>query len=270
VGNSLGALLGIAGAAVAGRILAESPFPHNFALCFFIASAAMAISWVGLALNREPDSLAIKPRIGLIHYLRQLSGVLRRDANYVRFLISRSVVNLGGMAAGFFMVYGADCFGIQGEQVGALTAVLVGTQAVMNLAWGTVGDRRGHKLVLCAAAAAMALAAASAYAAASSAWLWATFILLGTAMAGYSVSGMNIILEFCAPEDRPTYIGLTNTLLTPATILAPIIGGWLATVAGYQSMFGVTLILAALGSGLMTFWVREPRRARQPGLAMTA
>jgi hypothetical protein len=34
-------------------------------------------------------------------------------------------------------------------------------------------------------------------------------------MSADSVSRMNIILEFCAPEDQPTYIGLTNTLLAP-------------------------------------------------------
>ena len=31
------------------------------------------------------------------------------------------------------------------------------------------------------------------------------FILLGTATAGDTVSGFNIIVEFCEPEDRPTY-----------------------------------------------------------------
>ena len=72
---------------------------------------------------------------------------------------------------------------------------------------------------------------------------------------------MNIILEFCSPEDRPTYIGLTNTLLAPARTLAPILGGWLATWAGYRGMFLVALVASILGGLMMTFWVREPRRA---------
>ena len=83
-------------------------------------------------------------------------------------------------------------------------------------------------------------------------------------MAGDSVSGMNIILEFCAPEDRPTYIGLTNTLL------APLFGGWLATWAGYREMFVVALVVAALGGGLLTLWVREPRHVRQAENAVNA
>jgi predicted MFS family arabinose efflux permease len=79
-----------------------------------------------------------------------------------------------------------------------------------------------------------------------------------------------IILEFCAPEDRPTYIGLTNTLLAPAKTLAPLIGGWLATWAGYHEMFVVALVVALLGGGLLTAWVREPRHIHQRSLAAAA
>jgi len=263
MGNSLGALLGIVGAVLAGRILAAWPFPRNFGLCFILAFAVLVISWVGLALNREPESLTIKPRAGLRHYFGQLPDVLRRDDNYARFLISRSVANLGGMAAGFFMVYGKENIAGALEQVGALTAMLVASQAVMNLLWGVVGDRKGHKVVLCGSAFSMALAAAVTWMAASPAWLWVSFALLGIAVAGESTSGLNIILEFCAPEDRPTYIGLTNTLLAPVRALAPIVGGWLATWAGYQGMFVVALLIATLGGVLLTLWVREPRHVRQ-------
>ena len=266
VGHSLGAVLGIAGAALAGLILERWPFPRGFALCFFLASAAMAISWSGLALNREPESATVKSRTGLGHYLRQLPSVLRRDRNYIRFLISRSMANVGGMAGGFFIVYGTSRFAVEAVQVGALTAVLVGSQAVMNIVWGMVGDRKGHKVVLGGAALSMVLTTAVAWMASSPVWLWATFALLGTSLAADSVSGMNIILEFCSSEERPTYIGLTNTLLAPSKALAPLVGGWLATVAGYRAMFVVALVASGLGAVLLGLWVLEPRRASPKGI----
>ena len=223
----------------------------------------MIISWVGLALTREPESPTVRPPTHLRHYLGQLPLVLRRDRNYARFLLIRAIANLGGMASGFFMVYGASRFTIGGRGVGTLTAVLVGSQAVMNLLWGVVGDRRGHKAVLCGAAFAMALAAAVTWMASSRAWLLATFALLGVSTAANSVSGMNIILEFCDPADRPTYIGLTNTLLAPVTALSPLLGGWLATWAGYEAMFVVAFLAASIGGALLALWVREPRSLRQ-------
>jgi MFS family permease len=261
VGRSLGALLGIAGGVLSGRILANWAFPRNFGFSFVLAFICAALSWVGLALNREPASPSVKPHTGLGHYLRQLPNVLRRDGNYVRYLVSRSVANLGIMASGFLMVYGKESIEGALEQVGTLTAILVGTQAVMNLLWGMLADRRGHKVVLCCAAFAMAITAGAAWMASSPAWLWATFALLGAAMSADSVSRMNIILEFCPPEDQPTYIGLTNTLLAPTQALAPIVGGWLATWAGYREMFLVALVSSILGGIMLTLWVREPRQA---------
>jgi MFS family permease len=272
VGQSLGALLGIAGGALSGYILANWSFPHNFGLSFILAFICAAISWLGLALTREPENPTVKPRTSLGQYLRRLPTVLRQDSNYVRFLIGRSVANLGTMAGGFFMVYGKDNVAGAFEQVGTLTAILVGSQAVMTVLWGLIGDRKGHKVVLCGAAFSMALAIAVAWMASSPAWLWMTFALLGVSVSADSVSRMNIILEFCDPEDRPTYIGMTNTLLAPARALAPIIGGWLATWAGYRGMFVVGLLVSILGSALLTLWVREPRwvqRGAAGGAAMT-
>ena len=259
VSNSLGAFLGIAGAWVAGSILVAWVYPHNFALCFFLAFIAASISWVGLALNREPVSPIVKAPSSLNNYFKQLPGVLRRDPNYVRFLTSRTVANLGGMAAGFFMVYGMEKFSFSGAQVGSLTGVLIASQAVMNLVFGALGDRHGHKGILVSVSFSLALASAAAWLATSPAWMYLSFALLGVAMAGYSVSGMNIILEFCAPQDRPTYIGLTNTLLAPGVALAPLIGGLLATRLGYRPMFLIAVLVSILGGALVAWWVREPR-----------
>ena len=111
------------------------------------------------------------------------------------------------------MAYGLSRFQIDGVTVGRLTAAQVFTVAVMNLVWGLIGDRFGHKRVLGAAAFAMALAALMAWASSSLIWMAVTFALVGVYVAADGVSALNIILEFCAEEDRPTYIGLTNSCL---------------------------------------------------------
>jgi MFS family permease len=263
--RSLGALLGIAGGVVSGWMLAHWAFPHNYGYLFLVAFGFVAISWLGLAANREPPSPTVKPRTGLGAYLKRLLGVLRRDPNYVRFLIASSVANLGAMAGGFYMVYGKENVTGALARVGVLTAVLVGTQAVATLGWGLLADRRGHKAVLVAGALGMALTAAIAWQTRSFAWLVVTFVLYGVSLSATLVSQMNIILEFCEPEDRPTYIGLTSTLLAPAQALGPILGGWLATMVDYRGMFLVALALSLVGGLMLLVWVREPRHT-QPAL----
>ncbi|OQA41617.1 MAG: bicyclomycin/multidrug efflux system [Chloroflexi bacterium ADurb.Bin325] len=262
VGNGLGAILGVAGAALAGWILGHWPYPQNFAICFFAAFGLMMASLAVFFLNREPDSPSVKQRAALGVYLRQLPQVLRRDHNYLHYLISRATVLLGGMAAGFYMVYGVEQFGLAERHAGTLTALLVGSQALAGLAWGHLGDRAGHKIVLVGEAVFAALAASIALIAPSAIWLGVTFILVGVASSASSVSAMNIILEFCPAEDRPTYIGLTNTLLAPFVALGPVLGGALATWLGYRPMFVAAIAVALVGGLLMAAWVREPRRNR--------
>lgn len=260
VGHSVGALIAIGGAFVVGWVLQNLPYPQNFAFCFTLALISFFISYAGLILVREPPSTTVKASIPLWRYLRQLPAVLRQNHNYRRFLLARIIMHLGAMATGFFIVYGKETLQIDGATVGWLTAVLVASQAVMNLVWGPLGDRRGYKIVLVCAALCMALAALNAWWTTSVVGLTITFVLLGSAQAADVVSSLNIILEFCAPEDRPTYIGLTNTLLAPVLTLAPILGGWLAGTLGYAPLFLIATTVAGVGCLLMAFAVQEPRR----------
>jgi MFS family permease len=264
VGNGMGAALGVGGAALSAWILSRWIYPVDFAMCFFVASVFLFFSLAAFLFNKEPDSPSVKQRSPLRVYLSQLPSVLARDHNYVHYLVSRSVVLVGSMAAGFYMVYGVERFGLADSSAGVLTALLTGSQAIAGLFWGQVGDRVGHKAVLCGEALFVGLAAAVAWLAPSPAWLGVVFVMVGIAGSASTVSAMNIILEFCRAEDRPTYIGLTNTLLAPFVALGPIIGGVLATWFGYQPMFLVAVGAAVLGGSLMLFWVREPRHRGAP------
>jgi MFS family permease len=264
--NSLGAFCAVGGALLVGRILEATPYPNNFTWIFLLAFGAWVISYGALALIREPPSPVVKERIPLLRYLSQLPAILRADRNFRRFLISRTVVHLGAMATGFFTVYGQERFQIDGADIGLFTAVLVGSQALMNLVWGAIADRAGHKVILALAPFVMVGAVLSAWLAPADDWLILTFVLLGAYLAADNVSAFNIIVEFATPEQLPTYIGLTNTLLAPMLTLAPLIGGWLATASGYPGLFGVASLAAVVGGGMMLLWVQEPRTLvwRQP------
>lgn len=264
LGHGLGAMMAIFGAFLVGRILDGYAYPNNYTLLFVLAFGATCISFVGLALNREPPSEAVKARVSTRTYFRQLPALLSANANYRRFFISRTTVILGAMATSFFIIYGSQRFGLDGAAIGLMTATLVASQAIMSLVWGVVGDRVGHKAVLASAAFALALAALNTLLAPTQGWLVLSFVLLGMYSSGDAVSGLNIILEFARPEDRPTYIGLTNTLLAPTIILAPILGGWLATVAGFPTLLVTAAVVASAGAFLLAFWVREPRQKPLP------
>lgn len=259
VGHGLGALMGVAGAAVIGVVLERWAFPQGYALLFVLAFAAMALSWVGLVLNREPPSPTVHETKSMREYLRRLPGVLRADRNFAAYMASMVVSRLGTMAGGFFLVDGVARYNLGGAEVGLLTGLLVGCQAILNPIWGVIGDRHGHKIVLVCGS--LALALAPLVAALSPSWygLVVAFFLLGAFISADSASFLTIIPEFCSDAERPTYIGLTNTLLAPATTLAPLIGGALAAVLGYPPMFIIAAVAAFIGAAMLVAGVHEPR-----------
>lgn len=255
-----GLLMGIVGAFVVGITLDQVAYPLNFATLFLIASIIMAFSWLSLSLTREPESESVKQQIPLRQYISQLPAVLKQNHNYRRFVISYSVNHISMMVLGFFIVYGNETFKLSGADIGMLTALLIGSQAIMQLILGWVGDRHGHKFNLVLSALAIALSALNAIVATDLASFIPTFLLLGTALASDNVSRFNIVLEFAPPEDQPTYIGLTNTLLAPIIFLAPVIGGWIASTFGFHVMFMVAMGCGIIGGLLFIFWVQDPRQ----------
>ena len=64
------------------------------------------------------------------------------------------------------------------------------------------------------------------------------------------VSHFNIVLEFAAPADQPTYIGLTNTLMAPFTFAGPILAGWIAQAFDINLLFAVSLAFGIVGAAL--------------------
>jgi MFS family permease len=257
--NFGGMATGTLGAAVAAWLLDRYGFPRGYVFCFAAAAILIFISWVCLALTREPTRFSAAPPTSQRAYWRYLPSVLRADANFRRYLYSQMVIALGGMAAGFVAVYAIQRWQLPDGDAGSFTAVMLGSQAVSNLVFGLLADRKGHKLVLELSVLIGTSAIGLASIAPGPAWFYAVFALTGASAAGLWLSGIMIVFEFSLPEERPTYIGLSNTVTGAIASLAPLLGGWLAGVVGYQVLFAVAFAVGLLGFSLLRWAVREPR-----------
>ena len=78
--DGLGTLMGFVGAYFVGIILDDFGYPVNFATLFLVAAIFMGISWIGLSLNREPESPIVKQHIPLSSYFRRLPAVMREQS----------------------------------------------------------------------------------------------------------------------------------------------------------------------------------------------
>jgi predicted MFS family arabinose efflux permease len=71
---------------------------------------------------------------------------------------------------------------------------------------------------------------------------------------------MAIALEFGSDAEKPTYVGMSNTLIAPATILAPIIGGLLADLLSYENTFVISSLFGALTFLIIIIFVNDPHK----------
>lgn len=66
-------------------------------------------------------------------------------------------------------------------------------------------------------------------------------------------------MEFGNESDRPTYIGMSKTLPGPFVLIAPIIGGGLVKLWGYESMVFSALIISIVAFAVIKFFMQECR-----------
>ena len=264
--NALGGLLGVVGTMVSRRVLAEFTYPTSFGICFLLAFAFQVVSWIFLSLNREPAKEPAREVTTARAYWRKLPGVLRDHPNFARYLIGRSLITLGAMGTAFYVVYARHTFQVGDEFAANLTMAALISQTAATPLFGWLADKRGHKwltelcTVIGAGGVLMVLLAPDA------GWLYAVYALTNAATAGMYVAGMGITMEFCPPENLPTFTALASTILAAPILLAPVVGGGLVDLMGYPALFAVALACASLGWTVMHWAVVEPRHvSSEPG-----
>jgi MFS family permease len=250
----------VSGSAVAaGYLLDYLDSPFDFAACFFIASIFFALSWFALAMTREPeDTEKIIPE-EKTNFWDDSKKILRKDANFNWFLTVRFLSQFATMGFSFYIIYALRQFNMDTVTAGFLTATLTISQTVANIGMGRIGDRIGHRAMLIFGAFAALLSAVLAWNAASILWFYPIFILTGLANVSIWTIGMVMTVDFGSETERPLYIGLSQTLTAPATIIAPLLGGWIVDSAGFIPTFSISIVLSIAMIGILIFLVKEPR-----------
>jgi MFS family permease len=192
-----------------------------------------------------------------------LMQILRTDSGFRLFLGARWLAQIAAVGSAFFTVFAVREFNMDAGTAGVMTGVLMIAQTVANPVFGLLGDRYSHRLMFAVGILMAGASAAIAMAAPSLEWFYVVFALTGFAGAGMWTTAMALTVEFGSEADRPAYIGLANTLTAPATVIAPLVGGWMADAISYQVMFGVTAI-SGLITAIILYFMPEPRKQMKP------
>jgi len=176
------------------------------------------------------------------------------------------------MGFAFYVIYAVRRFGVSDAAAAVLVAFLLIGQVVLGPLMGRLGDRWSHRGVMSVGALGAALSAVLAWRAASPTWFYAVFLLEAVAIVAIWTIPLALSVSFARDEaERPLYVGLANTLPAPAAILAPAIGGWIADLAGYGTMFVLSAIAGVAMALALWFIVKDPtpRRSAVAGTSAT-
>lgn len=269
-----GGILGLGAGVVTREVLNRFAFPHGHALLFVIYDAVIIPAMLAFIIIREPPGTAVPQAPTLRQQLRRAGQLLRTDAVFRRYMGMRTALGLAGIALPFYGVYARNVLGAPEGMVGIYVAVRVGAGLLANLPWGSVGDRKGNRLVTLwlslgnAFTALLALVLAGWVAVSPSRGPWLPYLALplfflnGALTPASMLVGSNFLLELVPEAERPLYLGLSNTLIGIIVLISGF-GGLVVDLLGYSGLFALSALLCLLA----WWWARglpEPRVGQLP------
>lgn len=156
----------------------------------------------------------------------------------------------------------ADLHGI--ELMGWIVAIFLLGTAISTPLWSKVGERMGNKLAY-ELAALFFIGGSFLQGMASN----MPMLIISRAIAGLGNGGMVslpyiIYAELYAnPRKRMQVLGLVSASFSTATIIGPLLGGWIVDTAGWHWIFYINVPIGLLSAVLVQWFFKEKRRARK-------
>ena len=258
--NFLAGIISAIVAWIAGTwFLGTTPTPDGYSWTFLLAFVLTSMGLAMLLAIKEPEPPQLRSAQSLGRRLRQLPDLLRSDVAFTRYFVARALATMGRMAMPFYILYAGERIGLSGQTLGLTTIAFTLASTVSNLVWGAIADRTGFRFTFLASSALWIAATAGLMFATQLLPTLVVFAAIGAAAQGFQNSAQNLTLEFGRREDLPTRIAIANTGSELAGTLGPLLGGLLATWAGYHAVFVCSMVFLGIGAIVIRRYVPEPR-----------
>ena len=253
--------MGVIGSVIATVVLGKFMYPYNYAIAFSIAIVAQWISFYLISKTREPEpehwqEPAATQKMLDFPMFRQ---ILKRDKNFVLYMVARSISFLGGTATTFLAVYGIRRFGLGDSQAAVFSGIIFFTGIVVYAYLGGLTDKIGPKRIvvfsLICLAASLTLTVLS-----PNIWVfYAVFILQGIYGAALNMGDMMLVMELGEESLRPTYLGLARTMTGVVLIVVSVSGGLIVEKLGFNFMFWLATAMTLVSVVLFSMVKDHPR-----------
>jgi MFS family permease len=232
---------------------------NGYAAAFLLAFVLTELGLVAMMFLREPETPEVRERTGMSR-LRDLPALVRGDANFAVFLAACVLGGFGRMALPYYVLYAAKHLDLTGTMQGQLTAAFLLASTVLNLL-GLARRSPRFRAVFLGSLAIWIAGTCALFGIDSYQGLVWVFVAIGTGFGGQLMGQQNMVLEFGERSDLPLRIGAANTLSEATNVIAPLIGGLLASLYSFPAVFACAIGFKVLNALLVQFWLREPRTA---------
>jgi len=254
-GQALGRLTGIGVGFVVGAILGSPrfPFPSDYALIYALGMVSLLPSALSLLVLRETPPEEMTPAATTASQGSWLK-LVRADPAFTRLVICRMLVALAGLASPFYVVHAANVGQLPDHVVGQFVTAQTTGGLFASILFGWLSDRSGPLWAIrvgSVLALGAPLFALFAHLSTGGGLVWIyimIFVAVGILDSVWIMGFSNYLLEIAPSGLRPVYVGMSNTIVSLAT-LAPIAGGWILDRTSYIVLFAMTAF--GLGAGFL-------------------
>jgi len=166
------------------------------------------------------------------------------------------------MASAFYILYAINYFQADEKTIGILTSILFFSTVVSGIALGWLSDHISRKFAVEVSIFTVFLTALLAFFASSLNIFYLIFLLTGIINGSFWSVFLSFTLDFGTELERPTYVGTINTLIAPSTLIAQLLGGWLADYVSYKVTFLTAAIFGLVTFFIVLFFVNNPKKYR--------
>ena len=256
----IGGLLSIGAGVVIAALLGEDgpSFPQNYAVILVLASLCLLLGFFALVFLVEPDEPVQESRPAWRDYFPQLLSTLRQDRAFARVILVRLLSGFDTLALSFYILFATQELELPPETIGLFTAAQTAGRILASIGMGALAERAGsHRVMqvatgigLTAPVLSLALLLVDAPGDATTAAVFAlVFVVIGVTMGSGMLGYFNYTLEIAPAGQRPTYIGLLNTI-SGVLVVLPTIGGGLLRISSYGVLFALTAAILIVAHAL--------------------
>ena len=241
-----GAVASILSAGVTGYVLSNFEAPNSYAYLFMVSSIFLAIGFASfVTIDEPPKEKVLQKEKNFKLFIKNAIKILKKDKRLQQQIAVIFLSFSYFLSMPFVILHANETIVLTGWMLGGFIMVqMFGSIVGSTFLWRRIHN---YEKMLSLAFVFMILAFVVALFADDIYSYALVFLLFGIGLDGFSISGMNLVIEIAPEEQRPLYTAL-QTNITSVGLFFPIVGGVLLKyLQNYQLIYILSILLLVLG-----------------------